>query len=399
MNDNPRSANVEFARDSPLGAAPSWPGIAYEEYLSGEDGYAAAIVPQIAGLDPRLNSRTQALVEQATMDLVRFDAELGEKAQLTSLLLQGEASASSRIENLSAGAQEIAVTLVAGRWDAADTPAAAVADNVRAVHTALEVSGDLSLKSIAVIHHALLNRTDPSIAGLYRRSQGWVGGRSPQTAQYVPTHHDRVMPAVSDLVDFMGRDDIPVLTQAAAAHAQFEAIHPFADGNGRTGRALVAALLKAKGITRHVSIPISAGLLAAGTRAYISALTEYRDGNIQPIVELFAISSLRAVHSARRLGRDVRDAEDFFRGTLGDMPPSVRRVLEMLPYEPALTAEMVAARSGLSAATAYRSVERLEAAGVLVPAGKIHGTRVWVAEAIINALDHFADRAAGAAAE
>jgi Fic family protein len=397
MNDQPRRTSGNFTYATPTSEPPAWPGVSYEEYLSGADQYAAAVVPQIAGLDPQLDSRTQALVEQATMDLVRFDAEMGDRSQLASLLLQGEAAASSRIENLSAGAQEIAIARLAGHWDIPETPAGEIVDNLRALQRALELSGDLSLKSIAVINFGLLERTNHDNAGVYRRTQGWIGGRSPQTARFVPPHRDRVITDVDDVVDFMARDDIPVLTQAAIAHAQFEAIHPFADGNGRTGRALVAAMLKAKGVTRHVSIPISAGLLAAGTRAYISALTEYRDGNIRPIVELFAISSFRAVHSARRLGRDVRDAEDFFRGALGEMPPSVRRVLEMLPDRPVLTAEMVAARSGLSAATVYRAVERLEAAGVLVPAGKLNGTRVWSAEAIINALDHFADRAAGAA--
>ncbi|HEX9086753.1 MAG TPA: Fic family protein [Arthrobacter sp.] len=397
MNDQPRRISGDFAYATPSGEPPAWPGVSYEEYLSGADQYAAAMVPQIAGLDPQLDSRTQALVEQATMDLVRLDAELGEKPQLASLLLQGEAAASSRIENVSAGAQEISTARLVGRWDIPDTPAGEVVDSLLALQRALELSGDLSLKSIAVINFGLLERTNHDNAGVYRRTQNWIGGRSPQTARYVPPHGDRVITDVDDVVDFMARDDIPVLTQAALAHAQFEAIHPFADGNGRTGRALVAAMLKDKGITRHVGIPISAGLLATGTRAYISALTEYRDGNIQPIVELFAISTFHAVHSARRLGRDVRDAEDFFRGAIGDMPPSVRRVLEMLPDRPVLTAEMVAARSGLSAATAYRAVERLEAAGILVPAGKLNGTRLWAAEAIINALDDFAGRAAVAA--
>ncbi len=77
---------------------------------------------------------------------------------------------------------------------------------------------------------------------------------------------------MADLLRFARRDDLPVLDQIALAHAQFETIYPFSDGNGRTGRALMHALLRAKGVTRHVSVPISAGLLT-DTRGYLAALT------------------------------------------------------------------------------------------------------------------------------
>ncbi|MCW4467333.1 Fic family protein [Glutamicibacter sp. MNS18] len=94
---------------------------------------------------------------------------------------------------------------------------------------------------------------------------------------------------MTDLVGFMQRDDIPALTQAAIAHAQFETIHPFPDGNGRTGRALVGPILRNKGITEKVIIPVSSGLLT-DTKAYFDALGSYREGDIEPIVEMFAES-------------------------------------------------------------------------------------------------------------
>ena len=111
----------------------------------------------------------------------------------------------------------------------------------------------------------------------YREARKWIRGNSPHTAEFVPPHPSRVLPAMDDLVAFMRRDDILALTQAAIAHAQFETIHPFADGNGRSGRAIVSALLRAKGITRNVTVPVSAGLLT-DTGAYFDALGEYREG-------------------------------------------------------------------------------------------------------------------------
>ena len=84
-------------------------------------------------------------------------------------------------------------------------------------------------------------------------------GRRPP---FVPPHHTRVATAIDDLARFMRRDDLAVLPQAALAHAQFETIHPFPHGNGRTGRALVDCLLRGKRLTRQVTVPVSAGDIA-----------------------------------------------------------------------------------------------------------------------------------------
>ena len=112
----------------------------------------------------------------------------------------------------------------------------------------------------------------------------------PIGATFVGPRHELVPGAVDDLIAFTQRDDISALPQIAVAHAQFETIHPFTDGNGRTGRALVQALLRNKGLTRQVTVPVSAGLLA-GTDAYFDALTSYRSGDAAPIVERFTEAS------------------------------------------------------------------------------------------------------------
>ncbi|WP_239099992.1 Fic family protein [Phycicoccus sp. CSK15P-2] len=105
-----------------------------------------------------------------------------------------------------------------------------------------------------------------------RRSTG-AGGSGAAPRDVVPPVAGRVPAAIDDLVDFVSRDDLPALAQAAITHAQFETIHPFVDGNGRTGRALLHAMLRAKGVSQHVSVPISAGLLT-DTDGYYDALTD-----------------------------------------------------------------------------------------------------------------------------
>ncbi|XAZ31737.1 Fic family protein [Paenarthrobacter ureafaciens] len=352
--------------------------------------YEAAIPAKIADVDPQIDSRTQSLVEAATVEMVRFDAELGrDSAPFAALLLRSESASSSEIENLTAGARKV---LLAQLGDRSSVNASLIASNVSAMQAAIGLSEDLSVENIGTMHHALLVSTDQGIAGEYRDRQVWIRGNSPHSAEFVPPHHGRVMDAMKDLVAFMRRDDIPALTQAALAHAQFETIHPFADGNGRTGRAIVSALLRAKNVTERVTIPVSSGLLT-NTRLYFEALGAYREGNVAPIVELFAESAILAVDHGRLLAADIESALRDYRERLGATQESVRKILELLPREPAITAEMAADSTAVSTATAYRAVQRLEEVGILSPAGKIRGVRVWVAADIIAALDDFAARA------
>jgi len=382
----------------------AWPSISYEEHPWAADAepgtsrrqrllargpYEAAIPAEIAHINPEVDSRTQSLVEAATVEMVRFDAELGQdSAPFAALLLRSESASSSQIENLTAGARKI---VLAQLGDRSSPNAALIASNVRAMEAAIALSEDLGVGNIGTMHHTLLASSDQVIAGEYRGRQVWIRGNSPHSAEFVPPHHGRVMAAMEDLVEFMRRDDIPALTQAALAHAQFETIHPFADGNGRTGRAIVSALLRAKGVTEKVTIPVSSGLLT-NTRLYFDALGDYRQGNILPIIERFAESAMLAVENGRLLAEDIRAAQKEFREKLGSAQESVLKVLELLPREPAITAEMAAGYARISQATAYRAVQRLEAAGVLTPAGKVRGTSVWLARDIITALDDFAAR-------
>ncbi|WP_240483949.1 Fic family protein [Arsenicicoccus bolidensis] len=142
-----------------------------------------------------------------------------------------------------------------------------IVDNVHAMQAALDLADHLDADAILQMHHALMRRSDPDIAGSFRTDQVWVGGPpslgpgAPHQSDFVPPVAPRVPPPVSDLLEFSRRLDLHVIPQVAVAHAQFETIHPFSDGNGRVGRALMHAMLRAKGLTHQISVPISAGLL------------------------------------------------------------------------------------------------------------------------------------------
>src|SRR5690349_6361591 len=109
----------------------------------------------------------------------------------------------------------------------------------------------------------MVAKVDPSIAGRRRDELVWIGGDSfgRHGAMFVPPHAEHVPGLMDDLVKFTRRTELPLLDHAPVAHAQVETVNPFSDGNGRTRRALIHAMLHGHGLTRNVTVPVSAGLL------------------------------------------------------------------------------------------------------------------------------------------
>lgn len=356
--------------------------------------YEAAIAPEIAELDLRLPSETTALAEEAASEIARFDAEMGhEIAPFAAILLRTESAASSKIENLTASARAIAEAEASeghGRGNAR-----LIVANTKAMEAAIDLSDSISPDTILEMHRALLGDSGPDIAGRWRSQQVWIGGSDygPHGATFVPPHHEHVESLIEDLVRFIDRDDIPVLAHAAVSHAQFETIHPFSDGNGRVGRGLLHAQLRNKGLIRHATVPVSAGLLD-DTDAYFDALTVYREGNPRPIVERLAAASFSALRNGTALVEDLREIRGGW-----DERVEVRRdsrawaIADVLLRHPVVTAPLLAREFGIPHQNLYRSLEPLVDAGVLVEFTDKKRNRMWRAPEVLTALDRFAERA------
>jgi len=259
---------------------------------------------------------------------------------------------------------------------------------------AIELADEISVDSILAAHEALLSGHEYAAPGQFRTEQVWIGSNaiSPHTAAFVPPHHDRVREAMADLVAFVQRADLPVLAHVAVAHAQFETIHPFNDGNGRVGRTLVHAMLRHADVTRRLTVPVSAGLLT-DPAAYFDALTDYRKGDIEPIVRQFVDASFRAVTNGRRLVDDLEAIYDEWNDRLSARRGSAaRRLLPLLLNQPAINVAYVIGATGVALSAAQRAVEQLEAAEIIVRSGGGQRNRVWLAPEVIRALDDFASR-------
>ena len=204
----------------------------------------------------------------------------------------------------------------------------------------------------------------------------------------------QVPDCMADLVAFIGRDDLPILAQCAIAHAQFETIHPFIDGNGRVGRALIHAMLRGKGLTPTMTPPVSAGILH-DTERYFDALTAYREGDARPILECFSSAARYAAHTGTELIDTLSAILDDDAARLHGLP--LRRnalgwkLLPLVVEQPVVNAPYVARTLGVPSASAARAVGQLERAGVLVEVSGGKRGRVWEERRVLDALDEYAE--------
>lgn len=355
--------------------------------------YRAAVPPMIATLPIEMSDAVATLVDEATSELVRFDGALGaEVAPFSSLLLRSEAAASSQIEHLTASARQVFTAEIGAPGK---RNASAIVSNTRAMRTAIQLSDALTPETVLAMHRVLMADDPLHEAGQFRKEAVWVGtsGRSPVGADFVAPAWQRVPGLVEDVMAFARRLDLPRLAQVAIAHAQFETVHPFTDGNGRTGRALLQAMLRSNELTQNVTVPVSAGLLT-DTDGYVTALTAYRRGEIEPIIRAVCDAVFVAVANARQLVDDIAAIRRGWRERLTARRDSgVWVALDVVARQPVLNATVLAAEIGVESRNAYPHIAKLVAAGILVSKNEYRHGVLYRNDEILHALDAFAARA------
>ncbi len=386
-----------------------WPPVAYEQrpWQSVDEGttsrrarlatrvpYSAAVPPEVSNRGiPPIEPETLAIAEDAVLQLARFDSEVGGMvAPFAAILLRSESASSSEIERLTAGPRAIALAEL-GR--SAGSNAKLIVSNARAMEAAITLADSIDSGAIIEMQRVLLQETDPKHSGRWRTEQVWVGGvgNSPHSAEFVPPHHERVPALIDDLCRFARRDDLPVLPQVALAHAQFETIHPFTDGNGRTGRALAHSMLRRLDVTQSVAVPVSAGLLQ-DTKRYFAALASYREGDVAPIIHTFADAALAAVWNGRKLVDDLENfREVWHRQVSARRGSAAYRMIDLLVRQHVVDANYVARELGVTAQNAQNAIDSLVADGVLIRASEGRRNRLFEASDITVYLDEFAQRA------
>lgn len=389
-----------------------WPGVTYEtrpwipnhsavgqtrgeRLAASQPSYEASVVPQITTITPSLPASATAEAEDAVAEIARFDERMGRDVlPYSAVLLRGESIASSDIEHITSSARNIALAEVTR--DEGTSNASLVAANARAMRRAIDEATAADASGILTLHEELMRNDPRHDAGIFRTEQVWIGGygSTPVGAHFVPPHHERIAGAMDDLVQFARRTDLPRVTQLAITHAQFETIHPFTDGNGRTGRALMHVMLRESGLVQHGVVPVSAGLLT-DTTGYHNALDTYRQGDPEPIVRLFTASSLRAVSNATRLVTEVREVRASWDERIRSRRGSTTwRVADLLLRYPLVTAKTLRDQLGVSPTNVPRIMAPLLEADV-VNAGSHYASNsnYWWSPEVTDAVDDFAVRA------
>jgi Fic family protein len=362
----------------------------YDAFIPSTLEHLQPLAPEVAG--------TISIAEDAIRQLNSV-AQPGLQP-LARLLLRSESIASSKVEGMQVDARTLA--RAEARSDlggAIGNEAAEVLANIDAMQLAVDeatAADELTLDHLLDTHRVLLAATANAdrVAGVVRDKQNWIGGNdyNPCGAAFVPPPPEHVVPLLADLVRFCNDETLPPLVQAALAHAQFETIHPFVDGNGRTGRALVQVLLRRRGLAPEYVPPISI-VLAADKGRYIEGLISFRDGRENEWLENFGDAAARAAELARGYLIRVQELQATWREELKVL--GVRadaagwRIIDILPAHPIISQPVAVEATGRSRPAVQQAIDQLVAVGVLVPVTEGKRNRQWEAVGLLDLATDF----------
>lgn len=353
-------------------------------------------VPREVPLDPEivylLSEADRSLGELAGMARMLPNPQL-----LTAPLSQREAVLSSRIEGTQASISDLAIYEAAG--DAAPRVHSDVLEVLnyrRTMSYGINRLGDLplSLRLVRELHQGLMSgvRGQERTPGEFRTSQNWIGppGSLLNDAVYVAPPSSELMACLGDWENFVHEDlRMPPLVRCALMHYQFEAIHPFLDGNGRVGRLLITLFLCALG---HLPSPVLylSPFFERHRSVYYERLRAVSErSEWQEWLRFFAEAVIAQCHDAfvrsdrlRKLHEDYRQALLSHRAA-----PSAQRLLEELFISPAVTIGLAAAKLGVTIVSATRAIEVLVGHNVLQEITGRRRDRVYLARELVRAIE------------
>lgn len=361
--------------------------------------YEAFIPEPLAGATFDLSSTVAGIVSDAEQATLKLNAAASPAfSPLARLLLRTESIASSRVEGIQVGIRELARSesrLATG--GKASPTVREVLGNIDAMLLAIDQAAsadEIGIDHLMAIHRLLMTNTPNSrIAGVLRTGQNWIGGNdyNPCGADFVPPPPEEVVPLLEDLCEALADESLPPVVQAALVHAQFETIHPFDDGNGRTGRALIHLVLRRRGIATAYVPPVSV-VLAMERDRYIEGLTRFREGDVGGWVERFSVATARAAGLASAYLQAVSTLAEEWRDRLsaGAAPradAAAWAVIDALPAHPVITAPVAIAATGRARAAIHHALQQLVEAGVLLPLSGAMRNRSWEAAGLLDLLE------------
>jgi Fic family protein len=312
--------------------------------------------------------------------------------------LQREAVLSSRIEGTQATLGELLAVEAGAAVERSPDDLREVGNYVAALEHGIALLHELPIcvRLIRELHITLMTgvRGHNATPGEFRAIQNWIGqpGSTLATATYIPPPPGEVAPSLAAWETFLHQSELPPLVTIALAHYQFEAIHPFLDGNGRIGRLLITLFLIEKKILPTPLLYLSA-FFEASRAEYYASLRAVSEQSAWPNawiawVEYFLLGVARMSEDALSRATRINDLLASWRtGMAGESTKAPLRIVEILSANPFLTTNGVAASLKIAFTTAQRAIERLERAGIVRPTGDAKRNKVYCAQALLDILE------------
>lgn len=357
-------------------------------------GYAA-FVPAPLPPDLAYDSALVLLLSRADAALSELSG-LGRQLPNPHLLIapyvRREAVLSSRIEGTRASLSDLLLD-EAEPERSGDGDVREVRNYVAALEHGLERLRELplSLRLVRELHEHLMQgvRGDQATPGEFRRSQNWIGpaGSTPATAPYVPPPPDAMMDCLASWEEFLhARERLPDLIQCALMHEQFEAIHPFLDGNGRVGRLLITLFLVERGRLSQPLLYLS-DYIEAHRQEYYDRLQRVRtEGDWSAWLRFFLAGVEETARSAIRQASRLMDLRESYRQRLSRKPNALR-LLDELFVNPYLTAARAAQVLNVSNPTARQAIALLQGEGLLAEMTGRSWRRIYLARPILEVIE------------
>ena len=350
-----------------------------------EEPYLSAVIEDLSDITLMLSEKSQKLLLDAIESLSKLDGYLKDEfASFPMLLLRTEALSSSQIEHYNASNRNVALAQINRKQS---SEAVSVKSNLESLIHGLSKKAGLNLDSIIDLNRTLLD--NPSIS--IRNRMNWIGTPNsiPHEATYVPPHHEHLELYMNQFVSFCKRKDIHPLLQAAFAHAYFEIIHPFEDGNGRVGRILIQLILKEKLFLEHLYMPFSVGIVKDQQR-YISALNDFKDGNYESIIHVMLENALRIVPKIYQTLEELKDLKDSWKEKLKLRQDALAwKMLDDFITQPVFDVKYIKEKHNANDQAVRNNIEELVKVGVISVIGSSKRDVVYESKEVLNLLDRF----------
>ena len=353
-------------------------GSFYPQVGAGGLGNYDAFIPKPLPPDPPLTWDMEMirLLSEADQALGRLDGaarNLLNPDLFVAMYVRREAVLSSQIEGTQSTIDDVLKYELNDEFMGLPNDVNEVVNHVRAMNYGLERLGSLplSLRLIREIHAELLRgvRGEERNPGEFRTMQNWIGTpNSPiSRATFVPPPVAEMHSALGDLERFLHDETLPALVHSAVAHAQFETIHPFIDGNGRVGRLLITFLLVHRAVLHRPLLYLSLYLKRHRTEYYDRLMAIRRDGDWEGWVRFFLTGVGEAAREATENARSIHDLRERARNLLQSVNAGMRALdlLDILFQRPLVNVNLVKDALGVTFLTANRLVQRFVDFGIL----------------------------------